>query len=266
MRSAVLLLLLCKFSGLADESLNPVEIVRRACDRETANQNLRRQYTFRESLWQRVNKKEQRRVDEVFYIAGQEYRRVVEKDGNPLPPEKAADEQRKLDKELNKARHERPEQARKRADKEHREAEEFRDQVAQAFDFKLVSEEVVSGRACYRIHGDPKPGFQAKGDAKVLAKMKGDIWIDKSDFHWAKVDLETTDTITGMGGIVRLARGTKIAAIRTFINNEVWMPQRVEVQAAAKALLFISAAVAVDLRFSDFKKFSVDSKVTFSGE
>jgi hypothetical protein len=44
------------------------------------------------------------------------------------------------------------------------------------------------------------------------------------------------------------------------------MPQRVEVQAAAKALLFISAAVAVDLRFSDFKKFSVDSKVVFSGE
>ena len=266
MRSAVALLLLGTFPGLADENLTPVEIVRRAADREAANQALRRQYTFRETLWQRINKKEQRRIDEVFYIAGQEYRRVVEKDGKPLPLDKAADEQRKLDKEIDKARRESPDQARKRAAKERREAQEFRDQVSQAFEFKLVGEEVVSGRDCYRIHGDPKPGFKAKGDAKILTKMKGDIWIDKTDFHWAKVDLETVETISGMGGIIRLARGTKIATMRTFVNNEVWMPQRVEVEASAKALLFISAAVALDLRFSDFKKFSVDSKVIFSGE
>jgi hypothetical protein len=266
MRSAVVLLLLCTLSGLADESVNPVEVVRRASDREAANQALRRQYTFRETLWQRVNKKEESRVDEIFYIAGQEYRRAVEKNGKPLPGDKAAEEQRRLDKQLDKARRESQDDARKRAAKEHREAEEFRDQVTEAFDFKLVGEEQVAGRPCYRIHGDPKPGFRAKGDAKILTKMKGDIWIDKSDFHWAKVELETVDTISGMGGIVRLAPGTKIATIRTFINDEVWMPQRVEVQAAAKALLFISAAVAVDLRFSDFKKFSVDSKVIFSGE
>ena len=266
MRSAAALLLLCTLSGLADDNLTPIEIVRRAVDREAANQALRRQYTFRETLWQRVNKKEQRRIEEVFFIAGQEYRRIVEKDGKPLPPGKAADEQRKLDEELDKARRESPERARKRAAKEHREAQEFRDQVSHAFNFKLVGEEVISGRACYRIHGEPIPGFKAKGDAKVLTKVKGDIWIDKLDFHWAKVDLETVDSISGMGGIIRLTPGTKIATVRTLVNDEVWMPQRVEVQAAAKALLFISAAVALDLRYSDFKKFSVDSKLVFSAE
>jgi hypothetical protein len=264
MRFAAVLFAICA-TGAADD-LTPREIVRRAAGHETANQALRRQYTFRETLWQRINKKEETRVDEVFYIAGEEYRRLVEKNGKPLPADKAAEEQRRLDKELDKARRESPEQARKRAEKEHREAEEFRDQVAEAFDFTLIREEQVAGRPCYRIHGEPKPGFKARGDAKILTKMKGDIWIDKSDFHWAKVDLETVDTISGMGGIVRLARGTKVKTLRSFVNNEVWMPERVEVQASAKALLFISAALAIDLRFSDFKKFSVDSKVIFSGE
>ncbi len=264
MRTATVLLLSC-FCGLAND-LTPVEIIRRACDREASNESIYRQYAFRQDLWQRVNKKEERRVHEVMYIAGQQYRRLVEKDGKPLSAEEAADEQERLDKELDKARRESPDRAQKRAIKEQREADEFRDQISQAFDFKLIGEEMVSGRLCYRIHGDPKPGFKAKGEAKFLAKMRGDVWIDKSDFHWAKVDLETVDTITGMVGLVRLARGSTIAVRRSYVNQEVWAPELVEVKAAARALLFISAALDVRLRFSDFKKFSVDSKVTVVGE
>ena len=129
-----------------------------------------------------------------------------------------------------------------------------------------MGEEDVSGKPCYRIHAEPKPGFKAKGDAKVLSKLKGDIWIDKTGFHWAKVDLESIDTISGMGGLVRLAKGTRLLTTRTYINNEVWFPNKIDVKATAKALLFISAAIDMQVQYSDFKKFSVDSKVLVSAE
>ena len=251
---------------LAAAELTPTEIVQRAVDREAANQEIRQQYTYRQTMRQRAAKNDTHEVHDIFYITGSEYRKLVEKDGKPLSPSRAADEQRRLDKELDKARRESPEKAQKRLDEDKRKQQEFRDQVARAFHFRLVGEETISGKPCYRIHADPKPGFKAKGDAKVLSKLKGDIWIDKIGFHWAKVDLESVDSISGMGGLVRLAKGTRLVTTRTFVNGEVWFPDRIDVKATAKALLFISAAIDMQVQYSNFKKFSVDSKVLVTGE
>ena len=71
----------------------------------------------------------------------------------------------------------------KRLAKERREEQEFRDQFANGFTFRLVGEEPVAGRPCYRIHAEPKPGFPMKGDAKILSKLKGDLWIDKEQLQ-----------------------------------------------------------------------------------
>jgi hypothetical protein len=264
MRSVISLLLLVLAAAAAE--LSPTEIVQRAADREAENQEFRRQYTFRETLRQRVAKKDTYEAHDIFYIAGKEYRKLIEKNGSPLSPEKAAEEQRRFDKELAKFQQESPEKAQKRLAKERKEQQEFRDQIAKAFDFRLVGEEDVSGKPCYRIHAEPRPGFKAKGDAKVLSKLKGDIWVDKTGFHWAKVDLESVEPISGLGGMVRLAKGTRIVTTRTFVNSEVWFPERVDVKATAKALLFISAGIDIQVQYSNFRKFSVDSKVVFSGE
>lgn len=263
MRPVVVLLL--SISSFAAE-LTPTEIVQRAADREAANQEVRRQYTYRETMRQRVAKKDTHEAHDIFYIGGKEYRKLVEKNGSPLSPSRAAEEQDRLDKELDRFRRESPEKAQKRAAENRKEQQEFRSQVAQAFDFRLVGEENVAGKPCYRIHAEPRPGFRAKGDAKVLTKLRGDIWVDKTGFHWAKVDLETVDTITGMGGLVRLAKGTRVMTTRVYVNNEVWFPEVVDVKARARALLFISAALDLQVRYSNFKKFSVDSKLLFSGE
>lgn len=261
----VLALVVC-LVGLSAAELTPVEIVQRAADREAANQQVRRQYTYRETMRQRVAKTDTREVHDIFYIGGQEYRKLVEKNGQPLSPSRAADEQKRFDKELEKARRESRDKAEKRAAKERREAQEFRDDVARAFDFRLVGEEEVSGKPCYRIHAEPRPDFRAKGDARVLSKLKGDIWIDRTGFHWAKVDLESVDTITGMGGLLRLAKGTRLITTRTFVNGEVWFPEIIDVKAKARAMLFITAALDMQVQYSNFKKFSVESKVVFAGE
>jgi hypothetical protein len=264
MRAVILLFFGLMWSGAAE--LTPVEIVQRAADREAANQQARREYTYRETLWSKAAKQTTFEAHDIFSIAGKEYRKLVEKDGKPLPADRAAKEQARFDKEVEKARKESPEKLQKRAEEERRKDREFRDEVARSFEFTLVGEEDVSGRPCYRVHAEPRKDYRAKGDAKVLSKLRGDIWIDKTAFHWTKVDLESVDSISGMGGLVRLAKGTHMVATRTFVNGEVWFPDKVVVKATAKALLFISAAVDVQARYSHFKKFSVESKVLFAGE
>jgi hypothetical protein len=262
----------CALSAAIAAELSPAEIVRRATERESDNAQLRRQYTYRESMWQRIAKKdgevrsEERKVHDVFFIGGEDFRKLVEKDGRPLSGKEAAKEQARLDREIEKYRRESPAATQKRAEKERREQREFNDQVAEGFDFHLIREEPVSGRPCYRIHAEPKPGFRFKGEAKVLGKVRGDIWVDKEHYNWARVEVETIDTVTGMGGLLRIAKGTTVKAGRTFVNNEVWFPDRINVQANARAAFFISAAVEMEMLFSGFRKYTVDSKVTVADE
>jgi hypothetical protein len=263
----LLLAILCASSTLTAAEMSAVEIVRRATDRENSNLELRRQYTFKETATEKrlgkdgkIEKTEQT-VHEVFYIAGEQFRKLVAKNGQSLPEKEAAKEQKRLDKQIEKRKNENPADSAKRAAKELREAREFRAQVVDAYDFQLVGEEAVAGRLCYRIHAEPKPGFRPKGDAKILTKIRGDLWIDKDNYKWARVEAETIDTITGLGGIVRIAKGSTINVRQTFVNGEVWFPDRLQVKAKAKALLFLSAAVDYEALYSDFKKFSVDSQV-----
>lgn len=257
--------------ALASE-LTPAEIVRRATERESQNAELRRQYTYRESIHERIAKKdgrlrsEERKVHDVFFIGGRDFRKLVAKDGQPLPDKEAAKEQERMDREIAKFKRETPAQSQKRLEKERREQREFSDQFARGFDFRLAGEEAVSGRPSYRVHAEPKPGFPFKGEAKFLGKAKGDIWIDKEQFYWTRIEAETIDTITAMGGLLRLAKGTTFEVGRTFVNNEVWFPDRIRVKANARAALFITAAVEMEMLFSAFRKYTVESTVTVAAE
>jgi hypothetical protein len=263
----LLIAVLCASSTLIAADLSAVDIVRRATERENANLELRRQYTFKETANEKrldkngaVQKTEQT-VHEIFYIAGEQFRKLVAKDGQPLPAKEAAKEQSRLDKQIEKRKKEKPDESAKRAAKELREAREFRTQIVEAYDFRLMGEEDVAGRPCYRIHAEPKAGFRPKGDAKILSKIRGDLWIDKGSYKWARVEAETIDTITGLGGLLRIATGSTINVRQAFVNGEVWFPDHLQVKAKAKALLFLSAAVDYEVLYSDFRKFSVDSKV-----
>jgi len=174
MRTLIALCLAVSYAAPAE--LSPAEIVRRATDRESENTRIRHQYTYREAMWQRIAKKdgtvrsEERKVHDVFFIGGQDFRKLVEKDGRPLSDKEAAKEQARMDGEIEKYRRESPSAAQKRAEKELREQREFREQVAEGFDFRLVGEEPVSGRACYPSMRNPKPGLASRERPRFWAR------------------------------------------------------------------------------------------------
>jgi hypothetical protein len=135
----------------------------------------------------------------------------VARNDQPLSPKEQKKEEDKLRKSIEERRKETAEQrARRIADWERRRQRQ-RDplkELPDAFDFRLAGEEALASGEVYVIDATPKPGYKPKlPSAAYFPKVKARLWIDKNDYHWAKVELETLDTISFGGFLVRLGEG-----------------------------------------------------------
>ena len=61
--------------------------------------------------------------------------------------------------------------------------------------------------------------------------------------------------------MARVSKGTRVSVELTRVNNEVWLPKRILVAGSARVLLIKGYTGELDLTYSGFKKFSVDSRV-----
>ena len=89
--------------------------------------------------------------------------------------------------------------------------------------------------------------------------------MDKRDFQWARVDLETLDTVSFGGLLFRLSKGSRLVMEQTRVNNEVWLPKLIDLYAAARVLLIKGYRRHYILTYTDYKKFQVDSRVVETG-
>src|SRR5690606_3536758 len=130
------------------------------------NEEIRKQYTGTERVEERKLdkggevKESLSKTYELLYLFGEEYQKQIAEDDRPLSPEKAAKEQRKLDKAYAERADESPKQREKRLEKQRKEEEEraqFRAEIPKAFVLTLVGEEIVDGRRCWVIDGEPRP-------------------------------------------------------------------------------------------------------------
>ena len=121
---------------------------------------------------------------------------------------------------------------------------------------------MIDGRSVWVVSGAPRPGAKAKsGDAKVLLKMRGRIWIDKATYQWARVEAETTDTISWGLFLARLNSGAKMVFEQTEVNSELWLPKRLLLTGSGRVGLIKRLARDEEIEWSNYKKFSVDSRI-----
>lgn len=251
-------------------------IVRKAITREIGNQRKLANYTWQEKSVIRTLgsspsevKKTETRVSEHFNIDGTSYRKVVERNGKPLPEADARKEQEKMDKEIAKRRGESPEQRKKRIDAHNKEVNEgirFREEVMRAFRFQLEGEEKVNGFAAWRITGIPRADFQPKSrDGRMLSKVRGKIWVDRGSGEWLKFELETLEKLTFGAFLASVAPGATISAQQFRVSEELWHPEWMRVQLNARAL-WKKLHANVETSYSNFRKFQVESKLVESAE
>jgi len=190
-------------------------------------------------------------VSKTILVNGVPFELLVERNGRPP----SAEEARKQKEEIDKLKRETPEQRAERLRKREEENTSLVREVPKAFDFQLVGEEVVNDRPAYVLQATPRPGYQAQGKyGKMFAKVEGKLWIDKQNLGWIKVDGQVIQPFSLGLFLVRLLRGSKIKMEQTRVDDGIWMPERIEVRAAAKIFFLKSLVIDRVLSYSEYRR------------
>jgi hypothetical protein len=252
------------------------KLLLRAEEKDLQNDKRQRDYTYVEREERHVLdgrggiKKIESRTLEVLEIYGEDVERLTARDDKPLSTDEAKKEDDKIQKIIDKRKNESEENRRKRLEKEEKDREEDRKfvlEIADAFNFRLVGSEGMNGRDTWVLEGEPRPGYEPKSrQAKVLTKFKGRIWIDKTDEQWVKLDITAIDTVSIGFVLARIHKGTHLVIEMTRVNEEVWLPKRVQFHFDARVALFKNYDDDVEQTYRDYKKFRTDTKITVVGE
>ncbi len=95
----------------------------------------------------------------------------------------------------------------------------------------------------------------------MLLKVRGRMWIDQATCQWAKVEAETTDTISWGWVLARLSPGAKMTFEQTEVSPDLWFPKRLLLSGMGRVGLVKRLAQDEEIEWSNYRKFSVDSKI-----
>jgi hypothetical protein len=194
-------------------------------------------------------KSENVEVTRMSLVNGARFAQLMEHNGQ-LP---SVTEQRKSDEDLDRLQRETPTEKTERLRKE-QENKSFLREVLKAFDFHLVGEEIVAGRAAYVLQATPHPGYQANSKyGKLFSKVEGKLWVDKQDFGWIKVDGQVTQSFSIGLFVARVQQGSHIILEQTCVGDAVWVPRRLEMRASARILFLKSLDIDRILMYSDYR-------------
>ena len=287
LRSALILVLACSCVLAQDNAKTPAttpslnqdqirDLIRRTAQNDMENDKRQRDYTY-------IQREEQHRLDgkgevkstetktsEILEIYGEQVERLIAKDDKPLSEKDAAKEEEKIQKLIDKRKDESEKDREKREEKEEKDREQDRQfvrEVADAYNFTFVGIDSLSGRDTYVIDGEPRPGYEPHlKEAKILPKFRFRAWIDKDESQWKKLDIQCIDTVSFGLFLARIHKGSRIIIEQTRINNEVWLPQHINVKVDVRVALLKDFNVNDDITFRDYKKFRTDTKIIPVGE
>ena len=244
-----------------------LEIVKKSIDRDFEDFARQKDYTYQEREQDKefdtkgAVTKTETATSEVMILGGRPYEKLVAKDDKPLSERDARKEQEKMDRELTKRQNmsaaERAQQEKKRE-----ENRKFLRELPQAFHFRMGGEDVVSGKPCWVILADPNPDFRPNTmQEKFLSKVRAKMWIDKNEYQWVKADAEVLDTVSFGMALFRISPGGLIHFEQTRVNDDVWLPSKIEIRADARLAYVKKIRTEIDITYKDYRKFQAESKI-----
>lgn len=247
------------------------EIIRRAVQADQDNWKVARRYASSERVeFRRLDAAGRLEVKDVSNYdvtlpEGSPYRRLVSRDDAPLPPEEEKKEREKFNKNIAERRKEsqsrRAQRLTEYVQRPDWQREAWRELPA-AFDFKLVGEQRLDGHSLYVIQASPRPGYQPKSStARVFPHLKGQLWVDKHDFQMVKAEMDVIDNIWFGLFLVRVAKGSHAAFEQTRVNDEVWLPLRVQASGSARLGLLKVLHFEHEVSYSQSRDSQADSPI-----
>ena len=247
------------------------EMIRRTVAADEINWKVGRGYGFSERVDLRyldsLGRVKSREVEtfDVMLLDGSPYRRLATRDDRPLEPDQEKKEQKKLARSITKRLEETAAQRAQRL-AEHEKRPEWQHEawreLPEAFDFRLAREEVWDGNNLYLIEATPRQEYQPRSrTAKVLAHLQGKLWVDKQDYHLVKAEVEVIGNVWLGLFLVRLAKGSRAVFKQTWVNEEVWLPRRVQIFASARLGLLKVLNIEQEVIYSNCREFQTGSLV-----
>jgi len=214
-------------------------------------------------------KKPDVRESTFFYLDGTEVSTLVKINGQPLSPDAQKKENARVLKQIDDLE----KSASKKAssgekDKQEQKEEEDEDVSIDAFlracQFVNPRRERFRGQDVLVFDFEPNPEFKARTLVeKVIQKLGGVIWIDEKALDVVRLDAFFVNNMKFAGGLLAdLQKGTRVILEQTYVNNEVWLPTYEEVHIDVRVLLVKGIKVDGTTRYSDYKRFNVETLST----
>jgi hypothetical protein len=205
---------------------------------------------------------------ESLNLRGVRINRVVARNGKPLTPDEAAKESERIDDEIAK-------------DTERREKEQRKGEQTDSRGDVLISASrilelgVFSNARRVMLNGRPTIVLDYAGDPKaktrnsaenVIRDLVGTAWIDEQDRILARAQGHFLDDFKIGGGLIAdIRKGSSFEAQFSRINDEVWLPGRIEGQGRIRILLVSGFNGRFSLVTSDYRKFRTSSNIEAGG-
>jgi hypothetical protein len=277
------------FEPPSDSTLDIPALLRELAKNQDEDDKRINDYTFTQKLTEReLNdrgelKKETVKVYEVYPVADYGWvRKLVSENGTPLPPERAAKEEKRVGEELEKAVREAPKmkEKRERARAEMRKKQrakgggkgggdadgEAGDDVEistflRAAEFVSPRRERLGGHDVIVFDFRPRAGFKPSTQAEtIVTKLSGVVWVDPAERQVVRLEARLVDSFKVGGGLVAsLKSGSAFVFEQTQLPDGVWLPRFAQINLSARVLLFAGVSVNQTEEYSDYKRFSAKS-------
>jgi hypothetical protein len=214
--------------------------------------------------------KRELRESTFFYLNGEEVSTLVKKDGKPLSEEEQRKENERVRKTIeNLQKQEAKKEAKEEKAKEEGKQKKDDDDVGietflRACQFVNPRRERFRGQDVLVFDFEPNPEFKPhKLVEKVVHQLAGVIWIDEKAHDVARLEAYFVGDFRFAGGVIaNVQKGTSFVFEQAYVNNEVWLPTYEEAHVGVRVLLVKSFQVNEVTRYSDYKKFNVESIAT----
>jgi hypothetical protein len=176
--------------------------------------------------------------------------RLIAVNGRPLGQTEAQEEDRRIDKLINRTRQMRQEQKKKTEDGEH--ARNLLKMFPDAFEFEYDGTQ----GDLVKLKFAPDPKFHAEGHpAQVFHHMEGTILLDASQKRLVAIDGKLTSEVKFAGGLLgHLDRGGTFNVKQEEVTPGYWEVTRMHVEMTGKALFFKTIGAHDDESYSGFKR------------
>lgn len=211
------------------------------------------------------------RTFHVFYLSGLRVQKLVSENGQPLSAARALAEDQRIAKILreNEARRAKkgrqPENAREGENDDDDEPTASR--ILRLCRFVNGRREMFRGLEVLVYDFEPRPDVKTRGLVESwITKLSGRVRIDEAARQLVRLEAQTNDSLKVAGGLfVTIKKGSTLAFEQEHVRGEIWLPSLGEVSLSARFLLFKGIRTHQVSRFTDYRKFAVDTKSEIKG-